>query len=203
MSGTPSLKAPAGVPPSGSNAKYGVIALLLAIGLGVALYFMFKKPDTSAAVVPQLPTVSAASETVNPRVDDVPPPPPLEVKPDAGGPNVKYVYVQGGGCDGKCTGTSPPDLAAALQMRGGAARQCYNKALAQDPSLKGDVTIAVRVGPTGNVCSASVAANNMGTAAVAQCAANVFRASAGFPAPKGGCVDATVPMHFVSQNPGQ
>jgi hypothetical protein len=201
MSGTPSIKSPAGVPPSGSNAKYGIIALFLAIGLGVALYFMLKKSDSVAQVIPPLPSASGASE-VNPRVDDVPPPPPLEVKPDAGGPNVKYVYVPGGGCEGKCAGTSPPDLAGALQMRASAARQCYNKALAQDPSLKGDVTIAVRVGPAGNVCSANVSANNMGTQAVAQCAANVFRSSAGFPAPKGGCVDATVPMHFVSQNPG-
>ena len=34
-------------------------------------------------------------------------------------------------------------------------------------------------------------------AAVAQCVANKFRQTGLFPAPKGGCIDATVPMNFV------
>jgi hypothetical protein len=60
------------------------------------------------------------------------------------------------------------------------------------------VTVSVRVGPSGNVCSASVAANDMGSGNVAACAANIFR-NASYPAPRGGCVDATVPMSFVPQ----
>jgi hypothetical protein len=38
----------------------------------------------------------------------------------------------------------------------------------------------------------------MGSPGVANCAANIFR-SASYPAPRGGCVDATVPMSFVPQ----
>jgi hypothetical protein len=38
----------------------------------------------------------------------------------------------------------------------------------------------------------------MGTPAVANCAANVFR-NATYPAPRGGCVDVNVPLSFVAQ----
>jgi hypothetical protein len=34
---------------------------------------------------------------------------------------------------------------------------------------------------------------------VGQCAANIFRQSAGYPAPRGGCVDIAVPLSFVPQ----
>ena len=102
----------------------------------------------------------------------------------------------GGGCDGTCSGKATAELGAALQARGNQARRCYNSALASDSSLRGHVTIAVKVGPGGNVCSASVAGNDMGSPAVANCAANILR-NASYPAPKGGCVVATVPLSFV------
>ena len=76
------------------------------------------------------------------------------------------------------------------------ARRCYNQALASDSTLKGHVSIAVRVGSNGAVCSANVASNDMGSSTVANCAANVFR-SGSYPAPKGGCKDAVVPLSFV------
>jgi hypothetical protein len=109
------------------------------------------------------------------------------------------VYVQNAGCDGKCRGTSPPELGQALQVRASQARRCYNQALAQDSTLKGHVSIAVRVGPSGNVCSAAVASNDMGTPNVANCVANIFRQAASYPSPRGGCVDANVPISFVPQ----
>jgi outer membrane biosynthesis protein TonB len=68
-----------------------------------------------------------------------------------------------------------------------------------DSSLKGHVTIAVKVGSGGNVCGVSVASNDMGSPGVANCAANIFRSVGSYPAPKGGCVEATVPMSFVPQ----
>jgi hypothetical protein len=98
------------------------------------------------------------------------------------------------GCEAKCVGAPPPDLSSALQGRAAQARRCYNSALAQDATLKGRVTIAVKIAPNGSVCGASVAQTDM--PAVAGCVAGVFR-SGSFPAPRGGCVDATVPMNFV------
>ncbi len=39
----------------------------------------------------------------------------------------------------------------------------------------------------------------MGSPSVANCAANVFRTTGGYPAPRGGCVDANVPLNFKPQ----
>jgi hypothetical protein len=125
--------------------------------------------------------------------------PPPEEKPEAGPTGPKIIYVQAGGCESKCTGTAPPELEQALQVRGAMARRCYNQALAQDSSLKGHVTISVKIGPSGNVCSANVTGNTMGSPSVANCAANMFRSSAGYPSPHGGCVEASVPLSFVPQ----
>ena len=98
----------------------------------------------------------------------------------------------------------PPSLPAAseldvaLQVRGRQARRCYNQALSQDPSLKGHVEIAVRIGTAGNVCSVNVTANDMRTPNVANCAARILM-NGGYPAPRGGCVERIVPMSFVPQ----
>lgn len=197
----PSSRAPAGVP-SGGNAKYAIVAVLLLLAAG-GLFAWRSMTNRDQAPAPA-PVVSAAAldrPPPNPHLDDVPPPPPPEDKPEAGpaGGAARTVYVAGGGCEAKCTGSSPPELAAALQVRGAQARRCYNSALASDSTLKGHVTLAVKVGPGGNLCSVNVAGNDMGTPAVANCAANIFRAAGSYPAPRGGCVEATVPLSFVPQ----
>jgi hypothetical protein len=194
---------PPQVPASG-NAKYAIIAVLLLGGIVGLFVFRSHGSDTAPPPAPSVaaaPSAPAASARVDPKIDDIPPP-PVEEKPDAGaaaGGGTRIVYVHVGGCDAKCNGKAPAELGAALQARGAQARRCYNSALAQDSSLKGHVTITVRVGPTGNVCSASVTANDMSTPAVANCAANIFRQSGNLPAPSGGCVEAAVPLSFVPQ----
>jgi hypothetical protein len=173
------------------------VALLAAIGALIVWLHFSNKPDV--VVPPPSPSVAATQAATNPKLDDIPPPVPPEEKPEAGGPRI--VYVPGGGCEGKCAGSAPAELGQALQVRASQARRCYNSALNQDSTLKGHVTISVRIGPAGNVCSASVASNDMGSPSVANCAANIFRSAAGYPSPRGGCVDATVPLSFVPQNP--
>jgi hypothetical protein len=135
----------------------------------------------------------------NPKLEDIPPPPPPDDSSEAKNTGPRVIYVQNAGCDGKCRGTSPPELGQALQVRASQARRCYNQALAQDSQLKGHVSISVRIGPSGNVCSANVASNDMGTPNVANCAANIFRSAAAYPSPRGGCVDANIPISFVPQ----
>jgi hypothetical protein len=200
MNTNPPSRPPAGVPPP-SNAKYAIVAIVLVLGIAgiVVLRNMSSRSDTPA---PKPPPSLAASESApsNPKLDDVPLPPPPEEKPEGGAVGPRIVYVQNAGCDGKCFGQAPPELGPALQARAAQARRCYNQALAGDSSLKGHVTVAVRIGPSGNVCSASVASNDMGTPGVANCAANIFRNVGGYPSPRGGCVDATVPLSFVPQN---
>jgi len=196
----PSSRPPAGVPDSG-HAKHAVVAIALVIGIGAI--FAWRSLSNRGQESAPIPTVSAAQSApapTNPKLDDVPPPPPPEEKPTSGGGGPRIVYVPGGGCDGKCSQQyATPELGQALQARASAARRCYNQALGQDSSLKGHVTIGVRVASNGNVCSANVLANDMGSPGVAQCAANVFRATGSFPAPRGGCVDANVPLSFVPQ----
>jgi hypothetical protein len=193
---SPSSLSPAGVPPSG-NAKYAIVAMVLLLGAG-GLYAWRNASNRADAPVPtpSATVAQSAAPPANPKLEDIPLPPPPEEKPEAGTPRV--VYVQSGGCDGKCSGSASPELEQALQIRGAQARRCYNQALAQDSSLKGHVTIAVRIGPAGNLCSAAVASNDMGSASVANCAANIFRSSQ-YPTPRGGCVDANVPLSFVPQ----
>jgi hypothetical protein len=194
---SPSSLPPAGVPASG-NGKYAIVAIVLLLGAG-ALYAWRSASNRADAPVPVPSATVAQSGEVptNPKLDDIPLPPPAEERPEAGsGPRI--VYVPAGGCEGKCSGSSSPELEQALQIRGAQARRCYNQALSQDSSLKGHVTIAVRIGPSGNPCSAAVATNDMGSASVANCAANIFRSSQ-YPSPRGGCVNATVPLSFVPQ----
>jgi hypothetical protein len=167
--------------------------------LAIAALFAWQHFSTRPSAIPA-PSASVAArppESTNPKLEDIPPPPPVEEKPEAGPPRV--IYVQAGGCEGKCSGTATPELGQALQQRAAQSRRCYNEALARDPSLRGHVTVAVRVGTVGNVCSVNVTANDMGTPNVANCAANIFARSGGLPSPRGGCVDATVPISFVPQ----
>jgi hypothetical protein len=193
----PSSRPPAGIPESGGNVKYAIVAALLVLAIAAVLFLRSSSNRSSAAPVPSA-SVARSEEPSNPKIEDIPPPPPVEEKPEAG-PGPRIIYVQAGGCEGKCVGTATPELGQALQVRGAQARRCYNEALARDPSLRGHVTVSVRVGTVGNVCSVNVTSNDMGTPSVANCAANIFARSGSLPSPRGGCVDATVPMSFVPQ----
>lgn len=194
----PSSRPPAGIPGSGANAKYAIVAVLLVLAIGALFVWQSISSRSAAAPIPAVPALALPAAPTNPKIDDVPPPPPIEEKPE-GGSGPRIIYVQAGGCEGKCAGTAPPELGQALQMRASQARRCYNEALGRDPSLRGHVTVAIRIGTAGNVCSVNVTSNDMGTPNVANCAANIFVKSGSFPSPRGGCVDATVPMSFVPQ----
>jgi hypothetical protein len=193
----PSSLPPAGVPESGANAKYAVVAAVLVLAI-VALFVWRSRSSRSSALAPiPAPVAQSPEPPSNPKIEDVPPPPPIEQKPEAGtGPRI--IYVQAGGCDGKCFGTAPPELNQALQVRGMQARRCYNDALSRDPSLRGHVEIAVRIGTAGNVCAVNVTSNDMHTPTVANCAAHILM-NGGYPAPRGGCVERIVPMSFIPQ----
>lgn len=192
----PSSRPPAGVPSSRGNTKYAIVAAILILGIGT-LFAWRNASEKKPSAAPVASAGEAKPTTTNSKIEDIPPPPPIEEKPEAG-PGPKIVYVQAGGCDGKCAGTAPPELNQALQVRGMQARRCYNQALSQDPSLKGHVEIAVRIGTAGNVCAVNVTANDMRTPTVANCAAHILM-NGGYPAPRGGCVERIVPMSFVPQ----
>jgi len=152
-------------------------------------------PLPSALTMPLPPATTS-------KLDDVPLPPPPDEVQDQPQQKTAVRYVGGSaptGCDGTCKGTPSTELEQALTVRASQARRCYNQALAQDSTLKGHVTVAVRIGPTGNMCSSAVASNDMASPVVANCAASMFRNAQAYPAPHGGCVDAKVPLSFVPQ----
>jgi hypothetical protein len=187
-----SLRPPAGVPSGGS--KYIVVAILLLLGIGgIVFWKISQKPPPPVAVV----DASAPVATFNARnpEDDVPPPPPIEdagPKTDTKAGTTRTANM----CNSpRCTGSSGTDLESQLQFRVKQSHRCYDNALAQDPTLRGKVTLAVRVGATGQVCSANVASNEMGSSTVASCVSGYFR-GANFPAPRGGCVDVNIPIKF-------
>ena len=182
-------------PPTGGSGKYVAVIAVLAVGIiGLLSWRSCQKPEPVATTVPS--AIPSASVTPpDPHIDDVPPPPE---EPDAGPTRTPRTGTNPfAGCDKSCNGKSTGDLETALAFRAKQAHRCYDQALAQDSALKGKVQISVRIAANGNVCSAGVSSNDMGTPSVAQCVANVFRSSGHFPAPKGGCVDANVPISFV------
>lgn len=191
----PSSRQPAGVP-SGGGAKFVVLAVVLLglIAAAVAWKMCQKPPAPPIVVIDAAPPPTFSGRNPD---DDVPPPPPVEdAGPDAG---KKVVITQGSAsqCDAKkCSGSSGSELETALQFRVKQAHRCYDNALAQDPTLRGKVTVAVRVGANGQTCSAGIASNEMSSSQVATCVAGYFR-GANFPAPKGGCVDINIPINFV------
>jgi hypothetical protein len=168
---------------------------------GIVVYKMTKKDDQVSQIPSILQVVDAGPPAPTKHDLDIP---PVEVvdTPDAGKPKPQGVagtYTPSNGCEVKtCNGRNTPDLDAALQMRARASKRCYNKALESDNTLQGKMSIAVRIGSNGADCSANIASNELGNASVAACVANTFR-SVSFPAPAGGCVEATVPMNFVQQ----
>jgi hypothetical protein len=186
-------------PTGGGNGKYAVVAILLLGGM-IGLWLWRSSGDKPQTIVIHAPDANAPIAVHTSEDDDVPPPPPIiDAGPDTG---TKILSGNGGSgavCNAaKCSGTSTGDLESALAFRAKQAHACYDSALANDSSLKGKISISVRVASNGQVCSASVASNDMGSPAVAQCVANKFRQTGMFPAPRGGCIDATVPMNFVS-----
>jgi hypothetical protein len=189
------MGSPAGVPPSG-NGKFIALALLLLGVIGAVIgWKTCQKPAAPIVVGP--PDAGPPPKPSKSIDEDIPPPIAVE---DAGvdaGKKVTVVFT-GNQCDAKkCSGATNSEIETALSFRAKQAHRCYDNALAQDPTLRGKVSIAVRIGSNGQACSAGVASNDLSSApSVANCVAGYFRGQA-FPSPKGGCVDVNIPINFV------
>jgi hypothetical protein len=180
-------------PPKSGSAGFIAAALIMLLVAGGLVFWKMRGGEK-----PQPPPPPPATTTEQIFEQPPPPPPPPTASEDAGPEKApkKGTYVAGGGCAGECKGTASGALRSALAGKAGAGRGCYERALRQNSTLQGRLVVAVRVGPQGQVCSASVASNALGDPGVASCVASMFR-SASFPPPTGGCVDAQVPMNFV------
>jgi hypothetical protein len=176
---------------------------MLLMGAGLLIWRLASRPDEpDRSALPPTPPARPAA----PRAFAPPPPPPptvAEVQDASAGEEAGEVRGRlrrrGGPCDSPCEGTETGPLLSALAAKGGQVRSCYTKALSNDPTLRGRMTLNVRVGVDGQVCSASVGNNALGSQTVADCVLKRFRAGS-FPPPQGGCVDAIVPLNFVSDS---
>jgi hypothetical protein len=174
---------------------------MLIVAAGLVVWKM-QGDGEEVVVVEEAPR--PAPEPEAPILENAPPPPPTEEEveeeqEEEKKPTAAVAKPSGpSGCGGSCNGSAPGALQGALASRGGMARTCYNAALRRDPTIEGKMTVAVRLNPTGAVCSASITSNTSGDAALAACVGAKFR-SGKFPAPQGGCVDVAVPLNFTPQ----
>lgn len=77
-------------------------------------------------------------------------------------------------------------------------RSCYNKGLQSDPGMAGKVTVAVKIGPNGEVASVSKAGGSGLSPDVEACIMKKIK-NASFDSPGGGGSTIQVPITFVQQ----
>lgn len=177
--------------------SHALASVLVAAALGTVAC---SKEQPAKPAAPPAPKVEEVVKEA-PLENDIPMPPPEPV--DAGAPAVapgapapKAPVVNEACAPKACTGQLTEDLANALGAKCRIARRCYEAELANNPDLKGRISLKVRVGHDGSMCSAKVDSDEMGNARLAACVAGQFRGSV--PAPAGhGCIETVVPCNFV------
>jgi len=191
-------------PPPVEQGSGKYLAVILLLGGGMVGLFAWRHFQQPPVVVAPTPSASAAIVAAHaPHVDpiDIPPPPPAipDASPDTGGPKPPPAASSlGDGCaQTTCNGRVSAELSSAMSFRAKTAHKCYDEALAQDSTLKGQVVIGVHVSYNGTVCSAAVESSDLANGSVAACIANKFRQGARLPSPVGGCVDVNVPMKLL------
>jgi outer membrane biosynthesis protein TonB len=186
------------VPKSGGSGPFILAAIVMLLLMGGLIYWKTKGSGNETG---KLETPKPAATVEQPGLDEPPPPPPPPIastdasaKPDD--TKIKKVGSTAGAAAAcsKCTGEPNPGLQGALSGKAGQSRACYEKALSSNATLSGRMTVTLTINAQGNVCSAAVK-SDLGNPLVENCVLNNFR-QATFPAPKGGCVDASVPLYF-------
>jgi hypothetical protein len=185
-------------PKSGGSGPIIIAAVLMLFLIGGLI--VWKVMGTSETPKPPTPV---AVTSVQPTGDEPPPPPPPPPpEEDAGKPDEKVpgkkVAVALNPCSKECTGSATAALTSALTGRAGQSRSCYEKALSSNATLEGTMTVGVKVGISGQVCSARVVADGLHDPGVANCVIARF-ASSTFPAPQGGCAEVNVPLRFMAK----
>jgi hypothetical protein len=185
-------------PPKSGSGPIIIAAVLMLLLIGGLIVWKV----TASGEAPKEKTPVAVATTAEPVLDSPPPPPPPpeappeeSAKPDDKGPK-KVSSTGPNPCSQACTGTATAALQSALGGRAGQSRSCYEKALSSNATLEGTLTIGVKVGPGGQVCSARVVADGLHDPGVSNCVVHRFM-GASFPAPQGGCAEVNVPLRFM------
>ena len=189
-------------PPKSSNRPFIVAMLVMLVVVAALVVYKCSSSDEKPTQQPPETVTNAPTVAIPDQIVPPPPPPPTASAEDAGATpdTTKKPAVQSTFCQtcGSCTGTAAPNFQSIVRGRAGAAQRCYEKALSQQDSLQGKLTVNLCVGVGGGVCGASIASDSLGSPLVSQCVLNLFRSTV-FPSPKNGCVDAQVPLNFVPQ----
>jgi outer membrane biosynthesis protein TonB len=199
---SPSLSSPpdAPSPKGGGGGRALTVAAVVLVVIGGGLALTFGRHPSQEPVVAAAPPKPAPA----PQLAEPPPPPPPEPEPVAPPPEpTKPVEAPKAGpkrpkgCDvEECKGTVSVEIHSALGAKAGQVRGCYERALDRNAGLQGKVDVDVRIGPTGEVCSATLSKDTLKDPAVTSCVLQRFRSGL-FPKPAGGCVDTRVPINFV------
>jgi hypothetical protein len=96
------------------------------------------------------------------------------------------------------SGGSVANASAVVAGMAAGFRRCYNKGLQEDPNMKGSVRITAKIGPNGEVLSASPSGGGGLSGTVVNCVASRV-SSAQFAPPEGGGATIVIPVTFVSQ----
>jgi hypothetical protein len=183
----------------GGNAKYVVLALLL---FGGAAGVWFAMSSGGAPPPPPPPPVAdaGARPAVDPNLDlEIPPELPDLGPPVDFGPPTKriiYRYVGGGGWD--CSGeiTDAPSVMSQAQRQ---VRNCYERQLKSNNTLRGTVIVSLKVGGAGTVQAVQIG-GTLRDNEVFTCVRNVMQALR-FTVPSGGtCAVVQQPFNLTPQN---
>jgi hypothetical protein len=188
------MSTPPSAPQGGGNAKFAIIGIVLLLGGAVAIFLLTRKPTTTET--PRPPPVAEVHdagppEPTGPTIGaqiELPPEEPDAGQPettDAGQnrPHIRYVTRYVAACPGTVDG---PRVTAVVRQNYGGLRECYNRQLRSNPSLRGNVTAEWVIQPNGTVGQISTAGAVTHDRTFKTC----FETSLShlrFPAPRGGC----------------
>jgi hypothetical protein len=95
-------------------------------------------------------------------------------------------------------GGAVANASAVVAGMGAGFRRCYNRGLADDPNMKGSVRVTAKIGPNGEVLSATPSGGGGLSGTVVACVVARVQ-SAQFAPPEGGGATVVIPVTFVSQ----
>lgn len=185
-------------PKTGGSGPFIIAAIVMLLLMGGLIFWKVSGGDdgTEKKTEPVAAATSAPAAFEEPPPPPPPPPPPVEEEPKPDEKQKTKALAGGNPCAKQCTGTASPTLQSALAGRAAQSRGCYETALRNNATLEGQLMIAVKVGPGGQVCSARTVSDSLGDPGVVNCVINKF-AGAALPAPQGGCAEVNVPMRFT------
>jgi outer membrane biosynthesis protein TonB len=190
------------IPGKSSATGLYIAGIVLLGGATIALLVWRSRASQPQVIAVPAPPVTTAAAPPMPQFAP-PPPPKIEAEPEptataAAGTSAKAAGGGGPTPCGKCGGDGAEGSAAlssAISSAAAGARGCYNRAL-QKGEVSGKMNVSVQVGSNGQVCSAAITSDTVGSSQVSSCVLSRFQGRS-FPPPTRGCVVVNVPINFT------